>query len=90
MDNIWYNINRLNPEELVISGPSSVVQTIASAYVYVDVTGRDTSYVTAARFTLLDYNGEEIPQTLLSSSSSSVTVGVDVYPTQGIAHLQRH
>ena len=81
-ENTWYNINRLNPEELVISGPSSVVQTIASAYVYVDVTDRDTSYVTAARFSLLNYNGEEIPQTLLSSSSSSVTVGVDVYPTK--------
>lgn len=80
--NAWYNINRLNPEELVISGPSSVVQTIASAYVYVDVTDRDASYVTAARFVLLNYSGEEIPQTLLSSSSSSVTVGVDVYPTK--------
>lgn len=82
MDTMWYNVSRLNPEELVISGPSSVVQTIASAYVYVDVTSRDTSYITAARFTLFDYNGEEIPQTLLSSSSSSVTVGVDVYPTR--------
>ena len=82
MDTMWYNVSRLNPEELVISGPSSVVQTIASAYVYVDVTGRDTSYITAARFTLFDYNGEEIPQMLLSSSSSSVTVGVDVYPTR--------
>ena len=82
MDTMWYNVSRLNPEELVISGPSSVVQTIASAYVYVDVTGRDTSYITAARFTLFDYNGEEIPQTLLSSSSSSVTVGVEVYPTR--------
>ena len=81
-EDIWYNINRLNPEELVISGPSSVVQTVASAYVYVDVTGRETSYVTAARFVLLDYSGEEIPQTLLSSSSSSITVGVDVYPTR--------
>ena len=81
-EDIWYNINRLNPEELVISGPSSVVQTVASAYVYVDVTDRETSYVTAARFVLLDYSGEEIPQTLLSSASSSITVGVDVYPTR--------
>ena len=31
---------------------------------------------------LLDYSGEEIPQTLLSSASSSITVGVDVYPTR--------
>ena len=79
---MWYNINRLNPEELVISGPSSVVQTVASAYVYVDVTDREDPYVTAARFVLLDYTGEEIAQTLLSSSSSSVTVGVEVYPTR--------
>ena len=74
-EDTWYNINRLNPEELVISGPSSVVQTVASAYVYVDVTGRENSYITAARFVLFDYAGEELPQTLLSSSSSSVTVG---------------
>ena len=89
-EDIWYNINRLNPEELVISGPSSVVQTVASAYVYVDVTDRETSYVTAARFVLLDYSGEEIPQTLLSSASSSITVGVDVYPTRELPHLHRH
>ena len=81
-EDMWYNINRLNPEELVISGPSSVVQTVASAYVYVDVTDREDPYVTAARFVLLDYTGEEIAQTLLSSSSSSVTVGVEVYPTR--------
>ena len=81
-EDTWYNINRLNPEELVISGPSSVVQTVASAYVYVDVTGRENSYITAARFVLFDYAGEELPQTLLSSSSSSVTVGVEVYPTR--------
>ncbi len=84
-ENTWYNITRLNPEELVISGPSSVVQTVASAYVYVDVTDRKDSYVTAARFVLLDYTGEEIPQTLLSSSSSSITVGVDVYPTRELS-----
>lgn len=81
-DAMWYNVSRLNPQEVVISGPSSVVRTIASAYVYVDVTDREASYITAARFTLVDYSGEEIPQTLLSSSSSSVTVAVDVYPTR--------
>ena len=81
-DDMWYDVNRVNPEELVISGPSSVVQTIASANVEVDVTGRESSYVTAARFTLLDYSEQEISQTLLSSASSSITVGVDVYPTR--------
>lgn len=81
-ENMWYNINRVNPEELVISGPSSLIQTIASAYVYVDVTERTSSFITAARFALNNYGGEEVAQTLLSSSSSSVTVGVDVYPTK--------
>ena len=83
-ENTWYNTIRISIE-LVISGPSSVVQTVASAYVYVDVTDRKDSYVTAARFVLLDYTGEEIPQTLLSSSSSSITVGVDVYPTRELS-----
>ena len=76
--------------KLVISGPSSVVRTIASAYVYVDVTGREASYITAARFTLVDYSGEEIPQTLLSSSSSSVTGGRGRLPHAGVARLRRH
>lgn len=81
-EDMWYNISRLNPSELVISGPSSVVRDIASAHVYVDVTDRDASYITAARFVLQDYSGNEVDQTLLSSSSSSVTVGIDVYPTK--------
>ena len=46
---------------------NNIVQTVASAYVYVDVTDREDPYVTAARFVLLDYTGEEIAQTLLSS-----------------------
>ncbi|NLF26758.1 MAG: hypothetical protein GX592_02575 [Clostridiales bacterium] len=81
-DDMWYNVSRRNPEQLVISGASSVVQSIASAYVYIDVTGRDAYFVTAGRFVLLDYEGNEISQKMLNRSSSSVTVSVDVYPTK--------
>lgn len=81
-EDLWYSVTRKNPVELVVSGASSVVQSIESAYVYTDVTDREESFVTAARFVLLDSGGNEIPQAMLNRSSSSVTVSVDVYPTK--------
>ena len=50
----------------------AMAATLAPGIQDVDVTDREDPYVTAARFVLLDYTGEEIAQTLLSSSSSSV------------------
>ena len=81
-DDLWYRISRRNPDELTISGASSVVQSIVSAYVYVDVTDRSDSFVTASRYLLLDSAGNEISQDMLRRSSTSITVGVDVYPTK--------
>lgn len=83
-DNMWYRISRKNPEEITISGASSVVQSIDSAYVYVDVTEREASFITAARYVLLDSSGNEIAQDMLNRSSSSVTVSVDVYPKKDL------
>lgn len=80
----WYNVTRSNPSALTISGASSVVQSIASAYVYVDVTGMQNAFTTAERFVLLDSEGNEIPQTMLDRSSTSISVSMDVYPTREI------
>ena len=80
----WYNVTRSNPSALTISGASSVVQSIASAYVYVDVTGLQNAFTTAERYVLLDGEGNEIPQTMLDRSSTSISVSVDVYPTREI------
>ena len=81
----WYNKSRINPQQLTISGAASTVQDISSASVVIDVTDRDESYTTAAKYVLYDNEGNEIPQNLLDCSASSITVGIDVYPTREVA-----
>lgn len=80
----WYKVNKSNPTVLTVKGPASVVQSIASAYVYSDVTGARSSYTAAEQYVLMDSEGNEIPQEMLERSSSSISVSVDVYPTREI------
>ncbi len=80
----WYNVNRSNPSALTIKGAASVVQSIVSAYVYIDITSARTPFTVAERYVLLDSEGNEIPQTMLDRSSSSISVSMDVYPTKEI------
>ena len=80
----WYKVGRTNPTALTIKGPASVVQSIASAYVDIDVTGARSSFTAAEHFILQDSEGNEIPQTLLERSSTSVSVNMDVYPVREI------
>ena len=81
-DDYWYSVSRLNPSYLTISGAASVVRSIGSATVSIDVTGHSDSYTQALPYVLFDTTGEEISQEMLSRSSSSVSVSVDVYPTK--------
>lgn len=81
---LWYNVSRSNPSMLNISGAASVVQSIASAYVTIDVSGETSSFTVAERYVLMDSEGNEIPQTMLDRSSTSVSVSLDVYPTKEI------
>lgn len=83
--NHWCKVDRSNPTALTIKGPSSVVQSIASAYVYIDVTNATSSFTAAEPYVLLDSDGNEIPQSMLERSSTSISVTVDVYPTKEIA-----
>ncbi len=78
----WYNTARYNPQQLTVSGATSLVQSIASARVICDVADRKGSFTAARTFTLIDETGAEIPQTMLNTSASSITVGVDIYPTK--------
>lgn len=80
----WYRVNRINPQSLTIKGPASVVQSIASAYVDIDVTGARSSFTAAERYMLMDSEGNEILQNLLERSASSISVSMDVYPTREI------
>lgn len=81
----WYKTNRSNPQSLTIKGPASLVQSIALASVEIDVTGARSSFTAAERYTLVDGDGNEIPQNLLERSASSISVSVDVYPMKEIA-----
>ena len=81
----WYNITRINPSSLSVSGAASVVRSIGSAAVAVDVTGNDAPFTQAQPYVLLETGtGEEIAQQMLSRSSTSVSVSVDVYPTKDL------
>ena len=80
----YYNVNRTNPTAITVSGAASVVRSISQARVYMDVTGAQTSYNGAESFVLLDYEGNEIPQSMLNRSVTSVTVMMDVYPKKEI------
>ena len=80
----WYNVSRINPSTLTVSGPSSVVQNISSARVSLDVTGANNSYNWTVAPELIDASGNVISQQL-SKSSSSVSIGVSIYP---VKHLK--
>ena len=81
-ENYWYNRSRVNPQQLTISGAASVVQSISQASVSVDVSGLRESHTAALPYVLYDSDGNEISQTMLDCSASSITVGIDIYPTR--------
>lgn len=81
---LWYNVTRCNPSVLSVSGASSVVQSIASAKVVVDVAGLENSTIKALPYVLLDAAGEEISQTMLNCSTSSISVNLEIYPSRDI------
>ena len=83
-EDCWYNISRTNPSVITISGAGSVVRSISQAKVYTDVTGADESYSRAEPYVLMDSEGNEIDQSSLTRSASSITVVTEVYPTRDI------
>ncbi len=83
-ENYWYSVTRCNPSTLTVSGAASVVQNIARANVVADVTDADSSFIAPVKYILLDANGEEINQSMLTKSASSISVSVDVYPAREI------
>jgi len=83
-EDYWYNITRMNPSNLTVSGAASVVRNIGSANVYMDITGHDSPFTQAQPYVLQDVSGVEISAGMLNLSSSSVSVSVDIYPTKDL------
>jgi YbbR domain-containing protein len=65
-----------------ISGPESVVNSIASATVDVDVTGFTSNIGTDADIMLLDAEGEVVDSSLVSMNIKTVRVNVVIYETK--------
>ncbi|MBO4298278.1 MAG: hypothetical protein J5998_05720, partial [Clostridia bacterium] len=79
-DSYWYNISRINPTQVTVSGPSSIVQTIVSARAQIDVTDMTSSYVRSAQLTLLDDQGREVSNSLARPSITVGMINIDIYP----------
>lgn len=72
----------LDQNRIRISGPASVVSTIAAAKVSVDVTDANSDVATYGTVRLYDKNGNEVESELLLKSTEKVHVSVDVVPTK--------
>jgi YbbR domain-containing protein len=81
----WYNVSRVNPSQITVSGPTSLVQKVSYAEVDVDVTDRTTAGSRVEQLRLVDAHGDAVEADYaLSRSTNSATVTVDIYPTKQI------
>lgn len=85
-DGYWYNFSRVNPSQITVTGPTSLVQKVSNAQVDVDITGRTPgSRVEQLPLRLLDAHGDPVEADYaLASSTSTAMVTVDIYPTKQI------
>ena len=81
-NDMWYNVIRTNPANITVSGAGSVVRSIAQARVNADTVEEDGTFVRTETYVLLDNEGNEISDDMLTRSSSSITVMAEAYPTR--------
>ena len=74
----------LGQNQIKVSGPESVVNSIAKATAVVDMTGTSESIVTHADIALYDADGKEISRGQLETSVTSVITTVDVLATKSV------
>ena len=81
-----YELDTVTPEQnqIRVSGPESVVSSIASAKAVVDVSGATGSITTYADIKLLDAEGNTIDTANLSMNITSVKVSVTILPLKTI------
>lgn len=83
-DDLWYSVSRTNPASITVSGAASVVRSLTQARVSSDVTGAAESYMRAEPYTLINGEGQQVSQAMLSCSSSSISVTMEIYPTKDV------
>ncbi|MBR5422143.1 MAG: hypothetical protein IK115_13445 [Lachnospiraceae bacterium] len=67
-----------------VSGPESVVDTIAWANCSVSVAGRNSDLSTSADIRLVDGNGDIVTHENLKTNISTINVGVEILPTKAV------
>ena len=85
-DDYWYSVNSqsVNPLTVTVSGPASIVQDATRAVAQIDITGQASSFRRAAILRLQDTTDQPISTRLLTRSSSTCSVSVDIFPTKEI------
>lgn len=73
-----------NQNQVRVSGPESVINRVASAFVDVQVTGFTSDISTQADIMLFDNNGDGIPTSNLELNVSSVRVDVEILATKKV------
>lgn len=73
-----------NQNQVRVSGPESVINRVASAFVDVQVTGFTSDISTQADIMLFDNNGDGIPTGNLDLNVSSVRVDVEILATKKV------
>lgn len=87
-EHYWYNVetDSVNPQQITVSGPMSVVQTVFGIRAQLDVSDQTSSFRRSALVSLLDQSREVIPTSrLLKKSASTCAVKVDIYPKKDLS-----
>ncbi len=81
-----YEVGTVTPEQnqIRVSGPESVVSSIASAKAVVDVSGATSSITTYADVRLVDAEGNNVDTTNLNMNITSVKVNVAILPLKTV------
>lgn len=74
----------LDQNQIRVSGPESIVSTIASAEVVVDITDATGTITTNQDIQLLDSDGNQVDLTNLTLNISTVKVTVSILPTKEV------
>ena len=65
-DKYWYSVTKTNPQQLTVSGPTSLVSEVVQAIVYADMSDIKTPFTKANSYELLNSSGEKINAKMLS------------------------
>lgn len=88
--NYWCNplTSKTTPTQIVLSGPTSIVQQVSSAWITCDVTNVTRTFNRYESYALYDSADNEISESdesMLTKSTSSVQISVEVYPAKQLS-----